>query len=512
MLLDAPAMLCSRSLARVTCLFAPALLVVTTGCNGDPDDGPLDIAMIADSEELSAKGPDLPFAARHLRAATREGLVTLDAAGEVVPAIAERWIVTDDGSNYIFRLRDTSWPDGSPITASEVRDLIRQAIARQNGTPLGVDLDKVTAIRAMTGRIVEIRLSSPMPELLRLLAQPELGLVHGGGGTGPMVSEDGGESAGANRDGGAPVELHALPPTMRGLPVRADWEETARTVTVRAMPAVQAVDAFQNGTIGLVMGGTIVDFPLAQTGPLSRGTIQVDPALGLLGLAFADDTGLLADPERREALSMAIDRETLIEPFGLSGWQPETWIVPRALFDRAPYPAARWSEGTLDQRRAVAARRIAAYAARRENEPTVAVWLPDGPGSDILFDELASAWRAIGVETVRASSAKAADLVLFDRLARYSSPRWFLNQFACSLRRGPCALEADALVRESLDEWDPQAKQALLAQAHAELIAAEVFIPLGMPVRWSLVRGSASGFQPNPWGLHPLFALSQPTT
>ena len=104
------------------------------------------------------------------------------------------------------------------------------------------------------------------------------------------------------------------------------------------------------------------------------------------------------------------------------------------------------------------------------------------------------------------------ELELRDRLARYSSPRWFLNQLNCTIEIGLCSEAADDLVRQSLGLRDPEEKQALLAQAHAELIAAEVFIPFGVPVRWSLVRGAVSGYQANPWGIHPLFPLSQPTT
>jgi oligopeptide transport system substrate-binding protein len=55
-------------------------------------------------------------------------------------------------------------------------------------------------------------------------------------------------------------------------------------------------------------------------------------------------------------------------------------------------------------------------------------------------------------------------------------------------------------------------KAQLLAAAHMQLIGSEVFIPLGAPVRWSLVRGNITGFEENRWGLHPLFPLSQPPT
>ena len=130
----------------------------------------------------------------------------------------------------------------------------------------------------------------------------------------------------------------------------------------------------------------------------------------------------------------------------------------------------------------------------------------------LQFTALAQQWREIGVTAERVGIGEGAELELRDRLARYSSPRWYLNQLNCAIEVGLCSEAADALVRQSLDELDPVAKQELMAQAHAELVAAEVFIPLGVPVRWSLVRGSVSGYQANPWGLHPLFPLSQPTT
>ena len=487
---------------RVSFIFILSLAL--SACGSAADRGPVNVALIGEQDALFEDGVRLSAAAQHIRATTNEGLVALDPAGQVIPAIAERWIVTDDGLSYIFRLRNSDWPDGEPITASQVRMLLEESIRQLDGTSLGLDLAKVTEIRAMTGRVVELRLSGPMPDFLRLLAQPELGFVNRGSGAGPMVL--------ARDDETQLARLSALAPQERGLPAREDWEDVSRDMTVRAFTGQVAVEAFTSGDVDLLVGGTIAEFPMAQLGPLSRGTVQVDPALGLFGLIIRSDSGVLADPARREALAMAIDREELIQPFGLGGWQAETWIVPQVQFSPLQYPENRWSELTIEERRSVARARIAAWQPNGDQAATVRVGLPEGPGSDLLFQQLESAWQPIGITAVRAGLGEGAELELRDRLARYSSPRWFLNQLNCSLRLGLCSEEADALVRESLSLRDPEAKQALLADAHAELIAAEVFIPLGVPVRWSLVRGAVSGYQANQWGLHPLFPLSQPTT
>lgn len=459
---------------------------------------------MGDEGSLYQPGVRLSSAAQHMRATTNEGLVALDPAGQVIPAIAERWIVTDDGLSYIFRLRNSNWPDGTPITAAGVRMLLQDAIRQLDGTSLGLDLEKVTEVRAMTGRVVELRLSGPMPDFLRLLAQPEMGFVNQGSGAGPMV---------LSRDDEAQIaQLNALAPQERGQPAREDWEEVSRALTLRTSKGQAAVDAFSSGDVDLLMGGTIADFPLAQLGPLSRGTVQVDPAQGIFGLVIKSDEGVLADPARREALAMAIDRAELIQPFGLGGWQAETWIVPQAMFSPLQYAENRWSDLTVEDRRRVAAGRIGEWRSEEGQEVSLSVGLPDGPGSDLLFEKLQSAWATIGVGAVRAKMGEGAQLELRDRLARYSSPRWFLNQFNCSLEIGLCSPGADGLVRDSLELRNPAEKQALLAEAHAELMAAEVFIPLGVPVRWSLVRGAVNGYQANQWGLHPLFPLSEPTT
>ena len=56
--------------------------------------------------------------------------------------------------------------------------------------------------------------------------------------------------------------------------------------------------------------------------------------------------------------------------------------------------------------------------------------------------------------------------------------------------------------------WKAAERAAMLTEAETELTAANVFIPFGTPIRWSLVRGSVRGFSPNAWGWHPLMPLA----
>ena len=79
---------------------------------------------------------------------------------------------------------------------------------------------------------------------------------------------------------------------------------------------------------------------------------------------------------------------------------------------------------------------------------------------------------------------------------------------SCAARRGLCNSDADRRAAEAQATADPTARAALLAEAEAELTTANVFIPLGPPVRWSLVRGDTTGFAPTRLGYHPLMPMA----
>jgi peptide/nickel transport system substrate-binding protein/oligopeptide transport system substrate-binding protein len=140
--------------------------------------------------------------------------------------------------------------------------------------------------------------------------------------------------------------------------------------------------------------------------------------------------------------------------------------------------------------------------------PRLRIALPSGPGSDLLFARLAEDFKAIGVEAVQVRENASADLRLVDTVARYARASWFLNQLSCAAVRTVCSASADRLTGLALIEPDPAKRADLFAQAEAQLTIANGYIPLGVPIRWSLVSGRATGFMPNPWNAHPLLPLA----
>ena len=70
---------------------------------------------------------------------------------------------------------------------------------------------------------------------------------------------------------------------------------------------------------------------------------------------------------------------------------------------------------------------------------------------------------------------------------------------------------ADQTVAAADEADDPAQRANLLAQAEAQLTQANVYIPFGQPVRFTLVRARVTGFSPNQWVFHPLPPLASVT-
>src|SRR3954466_6884218 len=155
-------------------LLIPALALVPAACKPRPE-GAIKVVVIGGEPRLRdpAQGALLPAEAVLVQNVA-QGLVRFDANGNIIPGLAERWNVSDDGLSYIFRIASTHWPDGRKINAQQVARILNRYLAERSNDPLKDSLGAIEEVVAMTDRVVEIRLIAPRPNLLPLLAQPEM--------------------------------------------------------------------------------------------------------------------------------------------------------------------------------------------------------------------------------------------------------------------------------------------------------------------------------------------------
>jgi peptide/nickel transport system substrate-binding protein len=216
--------------------------------------------------------------------------------------------------------------------------------------------------------------------------------------------------------------------------------------------------------------------------------------------------GVLDDVAVRRLLSQAIDREALTDALRVPGLAARATVLEPGLEGVADPAQPAWMATPIAERRAM----LGAEAQRLfgSEKPTIRLFLPDGPGSELLFNRLAADWGAIGIGVERANSAAAADFTLIDAVAPSTSPAWFVRRFRCQFA-AICDGEADKLLDAARDTLVAAQRGALLAQGAARIDDNQLFLPLAAPIRWSLVSGRIQGFVGNRYARHTLTDLEQ---
>jgi ABC-type oligopeptide transport system substrate-binding subunit/class 3 adenylate cyclase len=110
----------------------------------------------------------------------------------IVPSLAERWEISDDGLRYVFHLREgLRWSDGEPLTAHDIEYGIKRVLnpdapgssvaiyfVLENGQDYYLrnneDADAI-GVRALDDRTVEFRLVAPAPYFMSVMNRPDGG-------------------------------------------------------------------------------------------------------------------------------------------------------------------------------------------------------------------------------------------------------------------------------------------------------------------------------------------------
>lgn len=471
-----------------------AVFLALSACGNRDDEGPVVVDVIGSPAELTEPLRNARRATGAvLLGATAQGLVAFDASGEVVGALAERWIVEDDGKSYIFRIRTARWADGKLVKAQQVARMLSARMTANPALLAGLR----PQVRGMTDQVVEIRLDAPAPSFLQLLAQPALAIAQPGGGTGPFrkTLNNGLVSLSAARDETAAAGV-------------AEIAKPSTPVYVRASRTAMAFALFRARHSDLVLGGHFDDLPFIAVADLPPGIVRADPVSGLFGLMIEGSSDFLKNRDAREVISIAIDRDRIVKLLNLKGWQTASTILPAPLDLGRPPTEMPWIEQAMDQRRGYARSVVNNWTAQYGEIAPLRIALPPGPGARMLYFSLARDLRAIGLTLRSVAPDAPADLRLIDEVAPFDSALWYLARLGCKQNR-LCSEEAQASLDAAVQAQNEQERMAALDAAERQTLAVSNFIPIGTPIRFALVRGRLTGYQPSPRAIHPLNALIQ---
>ena len=475
------------------------LALAAAGCEQRRDIGPVIVSATGDTARPNAiRRTSDDMAERLLADASAQGLVRFDAAGQIVPGVAERWIVTDEGRTYIFRLREMTWTDGRRMKAADVVAILRRQLQPRARNPLAPYLTAIDSIVEMTPQVIQIELSRPRPDLLKLFAQPDMVIVDPNRsiGSGPMRVID---------RRGRVARLTPIPDPDRAADEREEPQPEDDVLLVGERAAA-GIARFVARRSDLFTGGTVAEWPLLAAAGAEPASIRLDPAAGLFGLAVVKREGFLEAAENRAAIALAIDRTTLVQSFSRD-WLPTEDLLPAALDSATPPAQAPWRVVPANERRAAAQATVAAWRATAEPAPALRIALPNASGGTLLWARLAADLYAVGIRPIRAGPEDEADLRLVDAVAPYDSARWYLDQ-ACQ----PCSESASAAIEAARLSPTLAERARKIAEADAAIAEDVAFIPIARPLRWSLVAQRLRAWRPNERAWHPLNQLRRDPT
>lgn len=239
-----------------------------------------------------------------------EGLVARDSENKVVPALAERWEVSDDGLKYTFHLRDgVKFSNGDALTAEDVVWSLDELVSKQYHD--ADSLKNLETIGASGDDTVVITLSQPYSQLLWALT----------GRAGLVFDKDAKYVAKTQAVGSGPYVVKDFKPntmiTLEENPTYWGAKPKTPTIVVRYYADDNAaVNALRSGEVQVLAP---ISAQLAE--PFRKDTAKYVVKTGegtdkyVLGMNNAAGAPT-ADKRVRQAIRYAIDHDQLIAARG----------------------------------------------------------------------------------------------------------------------------------------------------------------------------------------------------
>jgi ABC-type oligopeptide transport system substrate-binding subunit/class 3 adenylate cyclase len=265
----------------------------------------------------------------------------------IVPSLAERWEISDDGLRYVFHLRDgLTWSDGTPLTAHDVEFGIKRVLdpespgssvaiyfALENGEETylrrNTDWDAV-GVRALDDRTVEFRLNAPAPYFMSVMNRPDSGPQ-------PRHAIDG--VAEARVVSGA-FEVSERTDERLVLRRRSERPGNVAEVELYRTAIADALPGYERGETDLIL----VRYT-PRLADLMPGAVRDDAVLGSPAwsayIRFDHTHPVAGNLELRRALAHAVDRDALAAVCPANLVVATGGVVPPALQGHTPDIALR---------------------------------------------------------------------------------------------------------------------------------------------------------------------------
>jgi oligopeptide transport system substrate-binding protein len=437
-----------------------------------------------------------------------EGLAAIGADGTPVLAAADRCDISDDGKMYRFHLRFAHWSNGEAVVAEDFAAAWRRLVDPHTGAQYAGILEQVRGAAAITAgtaapstlavhsdgsETLVVELTRPTPYFLSVLAHPATFPIN----RGSLAAHGGG---------------FAKPGVMvsNGAFVLTRWDFGSHLVAVRNAQYWNDKATQLDGVEYYSFADAATELRAFRTGQVDVTSLHVAPQLAVyyLGLNM-NKPPFDKSRELRQALSLVIDRERLVQSVTAAGEAPAYTFVPPQINDYSP-PLPEYSAWPMP-RRIARARQLLRDAGLDGKPPTLELRYNSGELHSRIAIAVARMWKdALGVDTtLRAEEFKVllqdierGDAAVFRAswLGDYNDAYGFLQV----LQRGSgvnlpryANPTYDELLARASNDGDPARRRELLRSAEALMLADQPLIPLFFYVSKHLVDARIHGWQDN---------------
>lgn len=468
------------------------------------------------------KSTGLPEA--NIEAQIFEGLTAIGPNGQPVPAVAESWTISADGLHYKFFLRKNArWSNGDPVAAKDFEYAWKSALNPKLASEYAYQLyylkngeaynkgfcdETQVGVNALDAHTLEIHLEQPTAYFLSLLAFHTYYPVH----SHTVQNNDLWATEPKTLIGNGPFKIINWIHNSKIEFSRNDFYWDIDRVKMEGLEFILTESSaaelamYENNQIDIGENIPVSEYPRL----LNAGVLKINPFLGTYFFCFNTTKPPLDNPKVRKALSLAINREELIQHVTKGGQKPALAWVPYGLTDAVETTDFRLVGGSyLQDNNIAAARHLLAEAGYPEGQaiPPITLLYNTNEMHKAIAEAVQEMWKKnLGISVsltnqewkVFLNSRHKGDYQIARHgwIGDYADPMTFIDMFMSDSGNNDAQYknpEYDRLVKAAKLSSDPARRMEAMHAAEQILFDDAVLAPVYFYTRPLLIRPSVKG-------------------
>lgn len=487
-----------------------------------------------------------------------EGLVSYDKDLNIIPCLAEKWTVSEDGKVYTFTIRDTKFSNGDPLTAADFKWSYERVLKPETKSERTWIFDEIVGfedvtsgkttdlagVKALDQRLLQITIKAPSGIFLHKMTYSTAYVVDKNvveAYENPMIIEDDKTAEKKTEEkkeektatGKKPGQWFEIEPVGTGAFKMVEWKRDQKVVLVRnddwwgykdqvvdegyskleevQFPVIKDDNArmleYKAGNLDWVLIPD-ADFNSVKNDPILKNEMLSVKELAVYYIGFQNKKEPVNNVKVRQAINYAVNRQEIIDKIFNGRHILATGIIPPSMpnftskSEAYPYDPVKAKE-LLEQAKAegtvIPAKLTLAYNQGNAVHKSVCEFIQAQVKANLGIEvELVSADWATYLKDVDNGQYP---LFRLGWIADYPDPDNFLWVLLDSANAGPNGGSAyysnpefDKLVRAAKTEVDSAKRMAMYEDAEAIAMKDACWMPIAFQINWSLVKPYVKGY------------------